>query len=369
MKLRLVASAFCLLTSALVSAEPPPTLKDAFAGKFKIGAAINERMTRPDSRVNALLKQQFNAVSPTNLLKWEPYNPEPGVYREEPVQAYLDFAAANKMWALGHCLFWHQQTPKWVFEDPMTGAPATKDDLLQRMGERVRHLAKLYGARIDAWDVINETFEDSGALRDSPYTKILGKDFIPEAFRMAQEEFPGYVKLLYNDYNMEAPGKVKAVIAMVQELRQKGIRIDGVGNQAHWRLETPTIQEIEASLVAFKEAGIKVHYTELDVEVLPRRASGAEVSAREQATPEYNPYPKGLPPEIQAKLAKRYADIFAVFVKHADAIERVTFWGVTDGDSWLNNWPVRGRTNHPLLFDRDGKPKPAFDAVIKAAKG
>jgi endo-1,4-beta-xylanase len=358
-----------LVSSFTVSAfAAEPTLKDAFAGKFLVGAAINERMTRSDHKVHALLTRQFNSISPTNLMKWERYNPEPGVYREEALQDYLDFGGANKLYVVGHCLFWHQQTPKWVFENPLTGQTVAKDDLLQTMGERVRHLGQKVGARVDAWDVVNEAIEDDGSLRESPFTKILGKEFVLEAFKMAQEEFPQSVQLLYNDYNLEIPAKTKAVVALVQELRAKGARVDGVGNQAHWRLETPTIAEIETSLLAFKAAGLKVHYTELDIEVLPRNAAGADIMTREAATAENNPYPKGLPKEMQAKLAQRYADIFALFVKHADAIERVTFWGVTDADSWLNNWPVRGRTNYPLLFDRDAKPKPAFEAVLKVAR-
>ena len=125
----------------------------------------------------------------------------------------------------------------------------------------------------------------------------------------------------------------------------------------------------KAAITAFKALGVKVCVTELDVDVLPRatRRPTADVSARVEPAQDLNPYKDGLPDEMQAKLAKRYADIFGVFVKHKDVISRVTFWGVTDRVSWLNNFPVRGRTNYPLLFDRQNKPKPAFDAVIRTA--
>ncbi len=362
---RLLAPCSLLLAASAAAAEP--ALKDAFAGKFLVGAAINERMTAPDSRVHDLVVRQFDSTSPTNLLKWEPYNPQPGVYNEGPAEAYFAFGAANHMSVLAHCLFWHSQTPQWIFEDGK-GGTASRELLLQRMRERVQHVAKLYGSRTWAWDVVNEAIEDNGQLRDSPFRRIIGDDWIEQAFRIANEELPKNVLLLYNDYNMEAPGKLAATVKLVRDLRAKGLRIDGVGSQAHWRLERPSVDAIEASLVALRDAGVKVHFTELDVEVLPRDAAGADISSRGKLTPENNPYKDGLPPEISAKLAQRYADLFALFVKHADDIERVTFWGVTDADSWLNNWPIRGRTNYPLLFDRDGNPKPAFDAVLKAAK-
>ena len=347
-----------------------PALKDVFAGKFLVGTALGARtVLNPEDPTWPLIESQFNSISPGNLLKWERYNPEPGVYREEPVEAFLRFAEANHQHVLGHVLFWHQQTPAWVFQDE-NGGQVSREVLLERMRQRVRHLAQRYGSRINTWDVINETFEDDGALRDSPWTKILGADFIPEAFRIANEELPADVELIYNDYNMFAPGKRAAVVQMIHDLRAQGLRIDGVGMQGHWALQYPALDAIEASIVAFGAAGVQVHVTELDLDVLPRDRSmyGADVSRRMRASPENNPYTAGLPAEVQEKLARRYAAIFALFVKHADVLKRVTFWGVTDADSWLNNWPVRGRTNYPLLFDREGNPKPAFDAVVAVGR-
>jgi len=358
----------CLAVSLLAGGsafaiEPAPALKDAFAKDFRIGAAISAGMTKPGHPAYALLLQQFNSITPANLLKWGPYNPKPGVFNEEAAETYFAFGQAHGMYTVGHTLFWHQQTPPWVFQNE-NGGDASRAQLLQRMRERVNHLAKLYGTRTAAWDVVNEAFLDDGTLRVSPFTRILGDDFLPEAFRIAQEELPSSVTFLYNDYNLEAPAKVQAVVREIGKLRSLGLRVDAVGNQAHWRLESPTIAEIEASLLALKAANVKVHYTELDIEVLPRAVSGAEITARAALTADNNPYPNGLPPAVQEKLAQRYAAIFALFHKHADVIERVTFWGVTDADSWLNNWPVRGRTNYPLLFDRAGQPKPGLEAVL-----
>lgn len=366
----LAASLLCVLcfaTAGLAAAADLPALKDVIAGKFHVGAAIGGDVAmQADNRLRPLLEKHFDSITPGNLLKWGVYNPKPGEYNDAAAEAFFAYGKAHQFYVVGHCLFWHSQTAPWVFQDEK-GGQVSREVLLQRMRERVRRMARLYGDRTDAWDVVNEAIMENGSLRHSPFNKILGADFIPEAFRIANEELPASVALLYNDYNMEYPGRIATVVKMIHDLRAQGLRIDAVGSQAHWRLETPTIGEIERSIVACRDAGVKVHFTELDIEMLPRNFTGADVSQRQKSTPENNPYTAGLPPEAQEKLARRYADIFALFLKHADVVERVTFWGVTDGDSWLNNWPVRGRTNHPLLFDRAGHPKPAFHAVVKAA--
>lgn len=369
MKYRLSLIALCFLAATgLRAAEERPALKDVYAGKFLIGAAVGADVgLQPGHRLRPLVEKHFNSLVSTNLMKWGPYNPQPGQYNDTAAEAFFTYGRSLGHYMVGHTLFWHSQTPKWVFEDT-EGRPLSREALLQRMRERVQRVAKLYGSRTDAWDVVNEAIIEDGSVRDTPFSRILGPDWVIEAFRLAQEELPKDIALLYNDYNMETPGRLASVVKLVHALRAQGLRIDAVGSQAHWRLETPTIAQIEQSIVALRDAGVKVHFTELDIEMLPRNASGADVSARGALTAENNPYNAGLPPEVQEKLAQRYADIFALFIKHADVIDRVTFWGVTDGDSWLNNWPVRGRTNHPLLFDRQLKPKPAFQAVVDVAK-
>jgi endo-1,4-beta-xylanase len=357
-----------LFASSAAAADDTPALKGLFAGKFLIGGAINAEVAmNPNHPLRPLVERHFNSLVSTNLMKWGPYNPQPGQYNDQAAEAFFHYGHSLGHYMVGHTLYWHSQTPPWVFKDT-EGQSLTRDALLNRMRERAQRVSKLYGERTDAWDVVNEAYEDNGSVRKSPFSQIIGPDWVVEAFRIANEELPDHIQLLYNDYNMETPGRLKAVVNLIHDLRAKGLRIDAVGSQAHWRLETPTIAQIENSIVALRDAGVKVHFTELDVEVLPRNVQGAEISMRQERTPALDPYTKGLPPEIQEKLAKRYADIFALFLKHADVVERVTFWGVADGDSWLNNWPVRGRTNHPLLFDRDLKPKPAFHAVVEAAK-
>jgi endo-1,4-beta-xylanase len=266
---------------------------------------------------------------------------------------------------------WHSQTPRWVFQDA-EGKPLTRDALLARMRDHIRTVVGRYKGRIHGWDVVNEALNEDGTLRRSPWLNIIGEDYIAQAFKFAHEADPN-AELYYNDYNLEVPAKRDGAVALVKQLKAQGLTIHGVGSQAHDRLDLPRSVELhDQSIAALAATGVKVHITELDVDVLPRamRANTADLGAavRPSSAVNMNPYVAGLPDSVQQKLAKRYADLFAVFLKHRDVIDRVTFWGVGDGDSWLNNFPVRGRTNHALLFDRQDLPKPAFDAVMQVAR-
>jgi endo-1,4-beta-xylanase len=355
-----------LLAYAEGGGEATTTLKETFKDDFYIGAAIGNAEFEEEQRATLkMVARQFNSTSSANMLKWGPFNPRPGQYNHGIADDFVEFGKRNNMYVVGHVLFWHIQTPAWVFQDEQ-GRPVKREVLLMRMRERVRYVARRYGSRIDAWDVVNETFMDDGTMRDSLWTRIIGDDFIEQAFRIAAEELPPDVELIYNDYSMTAKGKRSAVVKMISELKQKGVRIDGVGMQGHWSINDPSITEIERSIVAFANAGVDVHITELDIDVLPRKPGmfGADVAMRLEQDPAMDPYRDGLPDDMQQKLAQRYADIFRLFLKHREKIKRVTFWGATDRHSWLNNWPIKGRTNHPLLFDRNGKPKAAFHAVI-----
>jgi endo-1,4-beta-xylanase len=239
--------------------------------------------------------------------------------------------------------------------------------LLQRLHDHIQTVVGRYKGKIDSWDVVNEALNEDGTLRQSPWMKIIGEDYIIKAFQYAHEADPK-VQLNYNDYNLETQAKRKGAIVLVKKLQAAGVPIAVVGDQGHLHLDRPSIEDEEATVTELAAAGVKVAITELDIDVLPS-ASGltADVSLNIQGNPKLNPYAKGLPDDVQQALAKRYGDLFAVYWKHRDVINRVTFWGVTDGDSWLNGWPVRGRSSYPLLFDRNGKPKPAFEAVIKTA--
>jgi len=356
-----------LVSAGAVQAQT--TLKGAFKDYFRIGAALNHATyTETDATAAALVKAQFNAITPENDLKWERIHPQPDKYEFGPADAYVEFGAQNHMFIVGHCLVWHSQIPRWVFEDGQ-GKPLDRDALLKRMHDHIFAVVGRYKGRINGWDVVNEALNEDGTMRQSPWMRIIGEDYIAKAFQYAHEADPK-AELYYNDYSLENEAKRNGAVALIKKLKDQSIAITAVGLQGHDKMDWPTVEQQDATIAAFKVLGVKVCITELDVDVLPRvmRQQTADVSARAQGTADSNPYTAGLPDSVQQALAKRYADLFGVFVKHRDAITRVTFWGVTDKTSWLNDFPVKGRTNYPLLFDRGGKPKPAFDAVIQVAK-
>ncbi|NQX01330.1 endo-1,4-beta-xylanase, partial [bacterium] len=297
-------------------------------------------------------------------------HPEPERYQFDSADAYFEYAKKRKMEVIGHTLVWHSQTPRWVFEGA-DGKPATKEELLKRMRDHIHTVAGRYKGKVKGWDVVNEALSDGGPdiLRDSPWRRIIGDDFIDYAFRYAKEADPN-AELYYNDYSLENERKRANCVKLVKGMLERKVPIDGIGTQSHFQLNNPSLEEIEKTIKDFADLGLKVMVTELDVDVLPSRgpAGNADISRREQGDASNNPFTGGFPEDMQEKLAKRYADIFGVYLRHDKSITRVTFWGLNDGQTWLNGFPVRGRTNHPLLFDRELKPKPAFFAVRKAAQ-
>lgn len=364
----LVAAA--LLMGIGATAEAPVTLKDAYRGDFYIGAAINEaQITWQDEHGDALLLAQFDSISPENALKWESVHPQPGKYDFSLTDKYVDFGVKHHMWTVGHNLVWHSQVPAWVFHDDQ-GNLLTRDALLARMHEHIAKVVGRYKGKIQSWDVVNEALNEDGTLRASMWEKIIGDDYIAKAFEYAHEADPS-AQLTYNDYNLENPAKRDGAVALVRKLQAAGVPINCVGIQDHDSLTWPTADQESAAIEAFSALGVKVAISELDVDVLPPALGHqtADVSAHAAADPKLNPWPDGLPDAVQQQLAQQYATLFKVYVAHKDAISRVTFWGVTDGDSWKNDWPVRGRTDYPLLFDRKAQPKPALTAVLSAAKG
>jgi endo-1,4-beta-xylanase len=350
-------------------APAQPALKVAFAHAFQIGAALNAaQFEERDTRGAALVKTHFNTISPENVLKWERVHPRLGQYDFTSADKYVAFGVRNGMFIVGHTLVWHNQTPRWVFEDD-AGNPVSREVLLARLRDHIHTVVGRYRGRIKGWDVVNEALDEDGTLRRSPWFTILGEDYILQAYRFAHEADPD-AELYYNDYSLENAPKRAGAVALVSRLLAQGIPIRAIGLQGHDNLVWPTVAQQDSTIDAFAALGLKVAITELDIDVLPpvTRTATADISVRAELQKRANPYVAGLPDSVQAALAKRYADLFGVFLRHRDVVTRVTFWGVTDADSWLNNWPMRGRTSYPLLFDRQGRPKPAFDAVMQAAR-
>ncbi|WP_210465359.1 endo-1,4-beta-xylanase [Rufibacter roseolus] len=345
-----------------------PSLKEVFKDDFYVGAALNyQQASGKDPKAEAIIAKHFSTITPENLLKWGSVHPQPDKYNFKPADDYVALGKKHKMFIVGHTLTWHQQTPNWVFEaEP--GKPATKEQLLKRQTEHIMTVAGRYKGQINGWDVVNEALNDDGTMRQSKWYQIAGEDFLSNAFATAQKADPK-AELYYNDYSLWKPAKADGAVKLVKSLQAKGLKVTGIGMQGHYGLEHPSIQQIEESIIKFSKVG-KVMFTELDIDVLPNPSNrqGADIDATFEFDQKYNIYTKGLPEEVQQKLAKRYADLFALFHKHRDKITRVTFWGVTDTDSWLNDWPIKGRTSYPLIFDRNYQPKPAFQAIVNTVK-
>ena len=353
-----------------VAPPPAPTpLDGAFANAFRVGAALNAaQFEERDTIGAAIVKTHFNTITSENVLKWQLVHPQRGVYDFAASDKYVEFGERNGMFIVGHTLVWHNQTPRWVFQDA-NGNAVSRDTLLARLHDHIRTVVGRYRGRIKGWDVVNEAVDEDGSLRKTPWLEIIGEDYLAKAYEFAREADP-QAELYYNDYSVENAPKRNGVIALVKRLQAQGTRVAAVGLQGHDRLDWPTIAQQDSTIAAFASLGVRVAITELDIDVLPRVTQGATADVRLRATADdrLDPYRSGLPDSVQQALARRYGDLFAVFLKYRNVISRVTFWGVRDGDSWLNDWPVRGRTSYPLLFDRAGRPKPAFDAVIRAAR-
>jgi endo-1,4-beta-xylanase len=337
------------------------TLKETFENDFLIGTAVNSlQVVGMDTAGTKLVLQHFNAVTPENLMKATYLHPEWDNYNFRLSDLLVSFAQKNNIKINGHTLIWHSQLPEYVKN--ITSA----DSLRQYMKDHITTIAGRYKGKVFSWDVVNEALDGDGSLRKSIFRKLLGDEYIIEAFKLAQQAAPD-AELYYNDYNIEGLTKRRAAIALIKKIQAAGVRIDGVGIQGHWASAHVPLKEIEESIQEFSALGIKVMFTELDLTVLPTpyRRDVVDISQRLLPnTKETNPWPNGLPDAKQTELAKSYADLFRLFLKYKDKISRITFWGVHDGQSWLNNFPIAGRVNYPLLFDRNYQPKPAFDSVI-----
>ena len=384
--------------------EKPASLKDAFKDQFLVGTAVNRTMVtggagfrrsaEQSAQDIALVKEQFNQISPENDLKWQLVHPREGKdgYDFVPADAFVNFGWSNKMTAVGHTLVWHSQTPNWVFAGTnppptnvtanvvtntnaaptnqfgrgrfgggfgaYTGPRASRAELLGRMSDHIHTVVGRYKGKIKVWDVVNEAIPDGGGtnvLRNSLWLQIIGPDFIAKAFQFAHEADPDAI-LRYNDYGLENPAKRKKLMTLIKSLQAQKVPVHAIGSQAHVNVST-TFDTMDQSLTEIATLGLPIHITELDVNSAAggQRGFGADI-ANNAATTQ-----GGLVSDADKKLADAYAGIFRAFLKHRDSVKMVTFWGANDA----NSWRAQGK---PLLFDGNSQPKPAFDAVMAEAK-
>ena len=339
------------------------SLSDRYKDLFHLGAAINEDIILgKDLQSKNIVTSEFNSITPENSLKWMFLQPFPNKFNFGAADKYVELGIKNNMHIVGHALVWHNQLADFM------KTTVSRSEFKKHVENHINTVVSRYKGKIDAWDVVNEAFNENGSLRQSVFKKQMGDNYIEDVFKLAETADPD-ADLIYNDYNLYKPAKRAGVLKMVKKLQENGTKINAIGVQAHWRLNSPSLMEIEQIILDISDLGVEVMFTELDVTVLPNpwELVGAEVTqnfSKFEGDPKMDPYPKALPKSVEKQLAKRYEDIFKLFIKHQDKISRVTFWGVMDKHSWLNDWPIKGRTNYPLLFDRNYQPKKAYNKLI-----
>jgi endo-1,4-beta-xylanase len=349
------------------------TLKDAYKDAFLIGTAVSPSITSGrDSAAQLIVKKHFNSITVENVMKAALINPEPGVFNFKPADEFVAFGQSNKMFIIGHTLVWHNQCPAWFFTNAQ-GKPNTKEEQIERLREHIKVVAGRYAGKINGWDVVNEVIDDDGSYRQTTWVKAFGNGdtLVTYAFKFAQEYAPN-TELYYNDFNAWRPAKRDGIIRLVKMLQKQHIRIDGVGIQGHWGLNYPKTKYIEEAIDGYSACGVQVLITELDVDVLPLTREG-QIIGQGMADKQFqleefktylDPYQNGLPEIVQDALTARYEELFSIFYNRREKISRVTVWGIEDGMSWKNDYPIPRRTNYPLLWNRNKQPKPAVKSII-----
>lgn len=356
---------FTLIACGNSKVKNDPALKDVLQDKFLIGVALNTRQSSGnDTAATRIVREHFNAIVAENCMKSAEIHPEIDRYNFTQADEFVQFGVDNDLTVTGHCLIWHSQLPRWFCVDE-NGENVTPEVLMERMKEHISTVVGRYKGVIKGWDVVNEAILEDGSYRKSKFYEILGEEFIPLAFQYAEEADPD-AELYYNDYNEWYPGKRETVVRLINTLKERGIRIDGIGMQGHVGMTNPTIETYQETIDDYVTAGVKVLITELDMSPLPepRRMGGANLADMESYRKEIDPYTEGLPENVAQAWNERMMDLFNLFLENSDNVLRVTMWGVSDTDSWKNNFPVRGRTDYPLLFDRDHQPKGVVTQLI-----
>jgi endo-1,4-beta-xylanase len=323
-------------------------LKDYYKDYFTMGVSVsvNELAGSP----SLLILKHFQSLTAENDMKPAVLHPEENRYFWDNADKIVNYASSNKMMVRGHTLCWHNQTGEWMFKDS-EGKTVSKDVLLCRLKDHIMQVVTRYKDKVYAWDVVNEAIDDDDSkyMRESQWYKICNEEYIEKAFRWAHEADPDAI-LFYNDYNTEVPAKRDKVYRLLKTLIDNGIPVHGIGLQGHWNLDSPTEKDLRDAIEKYSSLGLKIQITELDVSVYSPN--------------EKDPADNVFTAEREKKQMEKYEMIFRVFRDYKNVITGVTFWNVSDKHSWLDNFPVKGRKNYPLLFDQNLKPKKAYWKVV-----
>lgn len=356
-----------LLVTACKSEQPATTMKEHFQNDFLIGTAISNRQVKGlDYKADSIVSRHFNSIVAENCMKNEEINPAENIYNWNDADAFVEYGLKNNMTIIGHTLVWHSQLAEWFPVDSL-GNYVSPEILKGRMKTYITAVVGRYKGKIKGWDVVNEAILDDGSYRQSPFYEILGEEYIPLAFQFAHEADPD-AELYLNDFSMAKPGKRDKYVSIIKKLQERDIRIDGIGMQAHMGMDYPDMDEFEKSIIEFGKTGVNVMITEWDMSALPTIHEGADVNSIAEKIDSLNPYPNALPKNVDNLWNNRITECLKMFRRHSDIISRVTLWGVHDGMSWRNDFPMVGRTDYPLAFDRNYVLKSAFINEINNAK-
>ncbi|MCR4613092.1 MAG: endo-1,4-beta-xylanase, partial [Bacteroidaceae bacterium] len=340
--------ALCVMSVTVAQAQDSKGLKDAYKDYFLVGVAVNQRNISDAAQV-ALLDREFSSITAENDMKPASVHPEEGKWNWERADRIADFCRQHGIKLRGHCLMWHNQIGEWMFYDKKHQL-VSKEVLFQRMRNHIHTVVNRYKDVVYCWDVFNEAIADGGRqpLRESTFFKICGNDeFIRKAFEYAREADPDAL-LFYNDYNECDPVKRDRIYNMVKEMKAAGVPIDGIGMQGHYNIYGPSEEDIEAAVSKYAEIVDHIHMTELDIRVNTEMGGQLRFSRNERAN---------ITADQRLLQEAQYAAVFRVMRRHADKVDCVTFWNLSDRDSWL------GENNYPLPFDREYKPKNVYRVI------
>ena len=335
-----------------------PGLKDAYKDYFTIGVAVNKTNVSDPAQME-IIKKQFNSVTAENAWKPGEIHPKEGVWNFGLADSIANFCRENGIKMRGHCLCWHSQFADWMFTDKK-GKPVKKEVFYERLREHIHTVVNRYKDVVYAWDVVNEAIADDNMMfrsfrpgvKPSPYRQsrhfeLCGDEFIAKAFEFAREADPTGV-LIYNDYSTVDPGKRERIYEMVKKMKEAGVPIDGIGMQGHYNIYFPDEEALDKAITRFSEIVNTIHITELDLRT-NMESGGQLMFSRGEAKPQAG--------YISTLQEDQYNRIFKIFRKHKDVIKNVTFWNLSDKDSWL------GVNNHPLPFDENFKAKRSLQVI------
>ncbi|MBR5660275.1 MAG: endo-1,4-beta-xylanase [Bacteroidales bacterium] len=331
---------------------PTPTdgLKDTYKDYFMVGASVNIRNVTDADQI-ALIKREFNSITAENAMKPQPTEPKKGEFNWEDADRIADFCRQNGIKLRGHTLMWHSQIGSWMYQDEK-GNLLSKEEFYANMKHHIQAIVNRYKDVVYCWDVVNEAVADSpvwpgrSELRESPMYKIAGEEFIYKAFEYAHEADPDAL-LFYNDYNDAEPAKSQRIYNLVKRMRDAGVPVDGIGMQGHYNIYGPEMSDVDAAISLYSKVVKHIHITELDIRVNEDMGGALRFN---QGSGQVTDWERILQQD-------QYVNLFKVLRKHKDVVDCVTFWNISDKDSWL------GAANYALLFDADYKPKRSYLAV------